>query len=174
MLNAATFYGDLVAVGIISCSLLNSVITGLLDCLTSESQCHMLYLLLVRATFCLASPIDSDYLLDWRNRLLRPRPIKLAMDNEMVKRWIIVSDLTVPFICLAYWLLFAAQELCNVIDKAVVQHQAILQAPANTYSSRAYVWDTKLTGQRLHESVFAALTLTVVEFISSLALSLAK
>ncbi|OAX39128.1 hypothetical protein K503DRAFT_109367 [Rhizopogon vinicolor AM-OR11-026] len=101
MFDAATFYGDLVAIDVIPRSLFNSVISGFLDGLTSVSQCRMLYLLLVRATFHLASPIHSDYLLGWRNRLLFQRLPKLPMHDEMVQRWIIVSDRIVPFTCLA-------------------------------------------------------------------------
>jgi hypothetical protein len=101
MFNAAALYGDLVAVGVIPCNLLSSIINGFLDCLASVSQCRVLYLLLVRATFHLASPIRSDCLLGWRSRLLSPRLIKLPMDDEMVQRWIIVSDRTATPICLA-------------------------------------------------------------------------
>lgn len=54
-------------------------------------QCHLLYLLLVRATSHLAPPMNLEYLLGWRKKLLFPRPIKLPIDDEMVQRWLIVS-----------------------------------------------------------------------------------
>ena len=40
--NAAAFYGDLVAIGIIPCTLFNSVVNDFLGCLTTLSQCRML------------------------------------------------------------------------------------------------------------------------------------
>ena len=38
MFNAAALYGDLVAVGVIPCSLFNSIVNGFLECLTSVSS----------------------------------------------------------------------------------------------------------------------------------------
>ncbi|KAG1739862.1 uncharacterized protein EDB91DRAFT_1134199 [Suillus paluster] len=134
MFNAAAFYGDLVAIGIIPRSLFDSVINGFLDCLTSVSQCRMLYLMLVRATFHIASPIQPSCLLAWHKKLLSPKRIRLPMDDVMVQRWII--------------------ELCNVIDKAVVQNQAIVQRCKTTNSPAGnHIWDTKLTRQGLHDLI---------------------
>ncbi|KAG0698874.1 hypothetical protein DFH29DRAFT_939609 [Suillus ampliporus] len=134
MFNAAAFYGDLVAIGVIPCTLLDSVINGFLDSLTSVSQCRMLYLLITRATFHIVSPIHRDCLLGWRKRLLFPKPIRLPMDDEMVQRWII--------------------ELCNVIDRAVAQSQAIVQRSKTTNSPAGnHIWDTKLTSQGLHDLI---------------------
>ena len=126
--NAAAFYGNLVAIGIIPCTLFNSVMNGFLGCLTTPSQCRMLYLMLVRATFHLACHINSDYLLAWRDRLLSRRATKLPMGNDMVQRWLIVSDRIVPFICVdqrlvcrssAMWLmrlLFERKPPCNFLN----------------------------------------------------------
>jgi len=97
--NAAALYGDLVAIGVIPCTLFNSVVNGFLGCLITLSQCRMLYLLLVRATFRLACHINPDYLLAWRDRLLSPMLTKLPMGSDMVQRWLVVSDRTVSFIC---------------------------------------------------------------------------
>jgi len=43
------------------------------------------------------------------------------------------------------------QELCNVIDKAVVRNEASMQLSEHTYPpGTRHIWDVKLTAQGLH------------------------
>lgn len=101
--NVAALYGDLVSLGIISHSVLVSVMNHFLGCISSISQYRVIYLLVLRATFQPAFPIYPGCLLGWQNMLLFPMRIGLRIDDKIVQRWIIVSiilSVSLMLICL--------------------------------------------------------------------------